>query len=166
MKARTLFKTAIVAGTLMFSAQLTLAQDVRITSNVSPYLHLTRSEFRRNSFFPAYQAIVQPEVQRRALAQQQAFRARIPAQNLGRPAFVSRPPVRSPLRSTIQRFLPTPLPNQCLTTIPTARPSVQLKTPLTLSSSLVAAQVYPPLTTGHTAPFRNLAGLYGQSFRR
>lgn len=39
--------------------------NVRMTSNISPYLHLTRTEFLLNDSFPTYHKLVQPELARR-----------------------------------------------------------------------------------------------------
>ncbi len=89
-------QSIIVIAALTFSSQRASAQVVRLTPNVSPYLNLTRSEFLRNSAFPVYQSVVRPQLERRSLLRQRAFRSRVPL-NTGRAAFVLRPPVRKPL---------------------------------------------------------------------
>ena len=104
-------KSILIIAALTLSSQRASAQVTRLTSNVSPYLNLTRSEFLRNTAFPVYQSVVRPQLESRALARQRAVRSRVP-RTLNGPALVSRPPLRKPVgygtrpvvSATLKRF--------------------------------------------------------------
>ena len=62
-----LFTASVAVG--MFGIAEASAHNVRMNENLSPYLHLTRTEFMLNGGFPVYQKLTRPAlVERRALA--------------------------------------------------------------------------------------------------
>lgn len=81
-------------------AGFTSAQTI-INQNISPYLHLTRNEFRRNSFFPVYQSVVRPQIQQRTAT---AWRPPIRS-GLNRPSTTTNIAVRPPVRTPVQNPL-------------------------------------------------------------
>lgn len=62
MKSR-LLGAATIAGALISGEAL--GHNVRMTPNLSPYLHLTRGEFQLNDSFPVYQKLVRPQLDQR-----------------------------------------------------------------------------------------------------
>lgn len=58
-----LFGAATIAGAL-FAADV-LAHNVRMNSNLSPYLNLTRTEFQLNDSFPVYHKLIRPQLEQR-----------------------------------------------------------------------------------------------------
>ncbi len=164
MQTTTLLRSVAVLGTVFLASSTADAQNVRITSNVSPYLHLTRTEFRSNGAFPVYQAIVQPELQRRAQLQQRTFIGRTPGPTSPFVAANPRP------RRSVATFRPAPLLTGLLPRQSGACTATRFGTPAprpTLSGTTIGADfatVRP--TTGHTTTFGNIAAYFGTTLRR
>ena len=101
MKVRLLGAAAIASALVSGEA---LGHNVRMTSNLSPYLHLTRIEFQLNDSFPVYQKLVRPQLD------QHQSRTQFP--NAGvkpRPGPLPRPtfsPYLHLTRKTVNPFLP------------------------------------------------------------
>lgn len=56
-----------VASVVLFAAPVAVAlgHNLAVTSNLSPYLYLTRNDMLRAASFPAYHKLVRPELDRR-----------------------------------------------------------------------------------------------------
>ena len=77
--------------------------NVRMSANMSPYLHLTRTEFLLNDSFPVYQKLIRPELDQRHSRTQFAVGAR------SKPSSPPRAPLSPYLhltRKTVVPFFP------------------------------------------------------------